>query len=174
MKKFISVLAVFFLIQTMQVIAGGDPGRTTSAKSSMDLKPYVGASIGQVDIDGFEDDGETSFTLYGGAYINKHFGVEAGYGDFGDFDGTEVDGFYIAAVAKYPVANKVEIFGRLGVLSWNADHGSSETDGSDTLFGVGVAYQVNKQMKVVLDYNTVEVDNDDADMFAIGVQYNIK
>lgn len=177
MKRLTAIVTVFFLFQSM-VIAGGDPGASTKSGGSFASKiqpqPYLGVSIGNVDLDGASDD-DTGFKLFGGAYLNKNFGVEVGYADLGEYDGTEVDGFYIAAVGKYPVNNKIDVIGKLGFMRWSAEtSGFSDEDGTDPMIGIGATYKINNKMKILVDYHQVEVDDSDNDMFAIGVQFKLK
>lgn len=176
MKRLTAIVTVFFLFQSM-VIAGGDPGASTksggSFGSKLQPKPYFGVSIGNVELDSFSND-DTGFKLFGGAYLNKNFGVEAGYADLGEYGSTEVDGFYIAAVGKYPVNNKIDVIGKLGFMRWSSEAPIGDDDGTDPLIGIGATYKINNKMKILVDYHQVEVDNNDNDMFAIGVQFKLK
>ena len=138
---------------------GGGTG-TTSADVAVADFDDGGITSGDV------DDGGVGFKLFGGYKFHKHFAVEGGYADLdevafaGTSDGTgglyaagpvtslsEVDGLFVTAVGILPVAAKVSLFGKAGLMNWDGDFTLADSsgtlvagsdDGSDPLFGVGV------------------------------------
>lgn len=74
------------------------------------------------------DNRDSAFKLFGGYQFNKHFALESGYFDLGEFDfvsttqpaGTlsgkiKLKGFNVDAVGIFPVVDKFSVFGRLGL-----------------------------------------------------------
>ena len=135
-------------------------------------QPFVGASIGQSDIDdevtaglitsGSVDSKDTAWKIFGGYMFNRHFGVEAAYVDLGsvsysgNFGGVpvtggnvDVSGINIAALGSFPINEQFSIFGKLGLFLW-------DVEASDTTGGVPFS-----------------ASDDGSDIsFGIGVAYN--
>lgn len=161
----------------------------------------IGASIGQADVDNLadglptvsEDNTDTAFKVYGTYSVNKNFGVEFGYLDYGDFKVDfggqflgitgKVDGFALfgAAVGKIPVGAKTTLFGKLGLARSDID--ISATDGiikvsdsetsNDLFYGVGAEFAVGQKVKIRVEYELFTdvgpSDSDsDIDIFSVG------
>jgi len=119
------------------------------------------------------DDGDTAYKVTVGYNYNKYFSVEGGYINFGNFDidasgsdlgqpivgsfDADTDGFSIAAVGKWPIANQFSLIGKVGAYYWNSDvdvnvvqsgvpvaTASVDDDGTDFFYGVGAQYDFNK------------------------------
>ncbi len=132
---------------------------------------YVGIGFGQasVDIDagliaGVQpsiDDTDTSFKVFGGAFINPNFGLEVGYIDFGESsvrwddgvdyiqDTAEASALYFAAIGALPINDRASLLVKAGFASWDLDAtetsslgfgGSISESGTDPMFGVGFQY----------------------------------
>ena len=107
-------------------------------------QPYVGASIGQSDVDdsitanlidtGSVDGKDTAFKIFGGYQFNRNFALEAAYIDLGEvsYSGTfggaavtggsvETTGFNLSAVGILLVNEKFSVFGKVGVFVWEAE-----------------------------------------------------
>jgi OOP family OmpA-OmpF porin len=132
---------------------------------------YIGASVGssaqKYSAEGSSDTvNETSYKVFGGYNFTKNYGVEAGFVDFGDADGS-VDGisatlkptsFYIAATATYPIAPQLFVTGKLGVATNHTKlevpyAGYSDSENKTTaVIGIGLAYQFTKNVSGVVDY----------------------
>lgn len=134
---------------------------------------YVGGDIGSVD---FEDEDDTGFRISGGYQFNRNFAAEVGYVTLFDkgVAGTniEVDGFEILAVGKMPLANNFSVYGKVGFLMWDAKaSGFGSDDGTDLTFGIGLQYDVSRNLGIRGQWQRYDVDDADADMFSIGVIY---
>ena len=120
------------------------------AATQASAQAFVGASIGQSDVDeditaglitsGSVDGKDTAFKVFGGYMFNRHFGVEGAYVDLGEvtysgsFFGSpvtggrvETTGFNVAALGSYPVTEEFSVFGKIGLFFWEAE--ASDTTG---------------------------------------------
>ncbi|MDI5983958.1 outer membrane beta-barrel protein [Halomonas sp. M4R5S39] len=171
MKRLIATAALATLVAS-PVFAQSYPGVP-------DAGPYLGAGIGHAmldndtldwldDIGASTDDNDVGYKLFAGYQFNPYFAVEASYVDFGDFtasgsDGGDsarlklgFDGFTAALVGKLPIQSGFSLFGKLGMIAWDADldfnatiqgqsfHGSGGEDGTDPFYGIGAEYVINQ------------------------------
>ncbi|MCZ6802672.1 MAG: outer membrane beta-barrel protein [Proteobacteria bacterium] len=115
------------------------------------------------------DDSDLGWKIFGGYNLNQYFGVEVGYVDLGETElditatapaaitasgGDEIDGFMFAGVARYPISEKFDVFGKVGGFVWDVEGAgtvtsgattvavSADEDGTDIMFGVGAEYEV--------------------------------
>ena len=120
------------------------------------------------------DDSTTKGTgkLFAGYNIDKTWGVEAGYTDFGsasrDYTVNGVGGriesdahsFYLAGKGSWPVNEQFSVFGKLGAAR---NHNSVEATGAAAGLGgsgnktalyasIGGEYAINKQVSATLEY----------------------
>jgi len=184
---------------------------------------YVFGSIGQSDIDtgissasGFTvDESDTMFNLGVGIKLNDHFSIEAGYTDLGEasigtaspvtgsaygstvtLDGTlsaDVNGYFVGVKGEMDVAEKVSLFAKAGLLTWESEATFSGTvtvdgttytgsvtdelsDGTDPYVSLGAAYAVNEAVsfdfqvsRYMLDFEGSDVD---VDTLSIGATFN--
>jgi OOP family OmpA-OmpF porin len=146
---------------------------------------YVGGSIGNSSVE-VEDSGvsfdasDTAFKVYGGYRFFKFFGVEGSYVDFGSPEDSgftiEPDGWDAFAVGVLPIGERFEVFGKLGLLWWDADisgSGFSDSDsGSDTAWGVGGAFKIGDHFAVRLEYEVFDIeDTEDVNLFSVGGEW---
>lgn len=135
-------------------------------KAELDDFVLQGFSFAGTVLDGSStlDDGDTSFSLFGGYRVSQYFAVEAGYVDFGtakyrasgvidpfgpqtsvpatysaDF---EVAGFTATAVGSVPIGTMFDVHGRAGILF--ADTEITETATISTTSG-GESYSANSE-----------------------------
>jgi OOP family OmpA-OmpF porin len=154
---------------------------------------FVGASIGSAslndDFDGLKvDDDTTSYRIVGGWRVNQYFALEAGYHDFGDFeqnftvDGVQskarlsADGFTLGVTGSFPVADRIEIFGRGGMFFWDGDaeiNNVSQATPEDTnpYFGAGLSYAINGKFLVTGDWTRYELESANSNVYSVGFQY---
>jgi len=116
---------------------------------------FFGGGLSQNSISNF--DNATGFQVFGGYNFlriapNFYVDAEAGYMDTGKFKSsfplagaveTKAKGLWGSGVARYMVAPQVELLGRLG-------YDIGDDDG--VIFGGGVGYIVNKNLKLRLEY----------------------
>ena len=127
---------------------------------------YAGGGISSNSVSGLSND-ETGFQFFVGFDLKgvnlgkARMAVEAGYMDSGDFGGgRSVDGLWGTGVMFVPVANNVDLIGRLGF-----DIG----DDDGVMFGVGMGFAFNKTMQLRGEY--VIRDNIDSLQANIAVRF---
>jgi opacity protein-like surface antigen len=108
---------------------------------------YVGAGLGVARTDARH----TSSKLLVGYQANQNFGVEVAYNDFGGYRGANAKAWSAALVGTMPVDPHWDIFGKLGATENRTTLAGSGRH-SDILAGVGVGYNVNKNVAVRLEY----------------------
>ncbi len=170
MKNYISLtLASMFLLSPTAYAQGG----------------YFGFGIGNATYseDDF-DESDTGFNFYGAFRANENLAVEFAYTDFGKQEGryygydasVEVTGLSVSAVGFLPVSDNVDLFGKIGLMSWDADVGlgpyTGDDDGSDLLFGFGATFYLSDQFALRGAWEFVDLDEGELDMLSISAQVN--
>ncbi len=212
MKKIlISTVMSTALLATGSAMAGGGNLFGGSGKSSMDDGSiYLGGSLGQASYrctmtdDDCKNDG---WKLFGGYKFTDNMAIEAGYYNLGkeegDYDTTnygklhssaEATGVGVTGVYSQPVAENLEVFGKLGAMFWNVEGEVSRTvndvkrsvkdeeDGTSVLFGLGASYQFNDNWgmrgeweRYTAEYKNVKKGEDseeDIDILSAGVTFS--
>ena len=112
------------------------------------------------------DQGDTSYSLRAGRYVNENWGVELGYTDFGSINRaggrTKADGINISLIGKMPLSPAFNLLGKLGTTYARTEVSSDPTSGviagSETGFGlsygIGVEYAFSPAWSAVLQYET--------------------
>ena len=166
--------------------------------NGMTAQPYIGAKVGQYDVDDADDEA-TSYGIYGGAKFNPNWGIEAEYLTTNDADagkdGTEsweyngqVYGLYATYEYAFPNTGGLYAKGRLGVAK-----NEIEVDYKDTAFpednekysesdtgiagGLGLGYNIapNAAIEVAYEwYPTIDFDGEDVDSNGITLGANFK
>ena len=153
---------------------------------------------------GSVDTSDSGWKLFGGYRFNKLFSVEAGYVDLNnDFDnettfngvsnGTgplfaaglvNVDiqptGFFVEGVGSVPIVAGLARFGKIGVLSWDADITIGDSggvrdvndDGTDLMYGVGFEYRFEVGLALRGEWERfTDVPDEDIDLVSAGISY---
>ena len=143
---------------------------------------YVGASLGQADTDASGLDSDTSFQIFGGYMFTDNLGVEGGYSKYGTFEGgstsMDADGFYLAGRGAYQINDQFSVVGKLGVVHYGFETtsggGMTSGDGTSTLVGIGVDYNVNQSVAVGASYDMIsDVEDADVSAFWLNVKVNL-
>ncbi len=162
----------------------------TVSMAQMNLKGpdsgwYVGGHIGQSDIDEIGEK-DTAFRILGGYQINKNFGAELGYTDFGKsesggitFKGNAIE---LTAVGTLPINNQFSVYGKLGFAMTEGEAsalGVSRSEDSVTpTYGVGVQYNFSPTLGLRGEWQRYDVGDDpiqsDVDVLSIGVIFRFK
>ncbi|MFZ4875485.1 outer membrane protein [Janthinobacterium sp. Mn2066] len=158
---------------------------------------YVGGNIGRSELkaggDGWGKENKTSFKAYAGYDFTANFGVEGGYVNFGKIkqnDGTEAfsaetSALYAAATGTLPLNEQFSLLAKVGItrnhtklkLSDTNFNFSESQNKTSALIGVGAAYNINKNLSAVAEYEHFgkTVDNNGvnikASQFSVGLRY---
>jgi OOP family OmpA-OmpF porin len=163
---------------------------------------YVGVNVGSATqkfsyggASGSES--KTGAKIYAGSSIDKNFGVEVGYANFGKISKSFVSGansgnigvdsfaVYLAATATAPVSDQFAVFAKLGLTAnrsklsatLNGVSRSVDENHTDTIIGLGAAYAFSNKLSGVVEYENfgkvVKGDGADikADMVSLGLRY---
>ena len=158
--------------------AGGSAlAQSTSASSSNSPfygggNSYIGGSIGRSDFSLGNGTGlfpaekrDTSYSLNGGTYFDKNFGVELGYTHFGAIQRggglTKAEGINLSAIGRIPLSTSFNLLGKFGATygrtKVSSAAGSGITAGNDNGFGLslglGAEYVFTPAVSVVLQYD---------------------
>ena len=147
------------------------------------------------------DDSDIGYKVYAGYQFNPNFAVEASYVDFGKFEANatvvdgepigvgadaSIDGFGFALVGKLPIQNGFNVYGKLGMVAWDADLDvnlntlsgdiatSDGADGSDPFYGIGAEYEIN-QLVLRAEYERYDLseggEDFEVDFLSAGIGY---
>ena len=162
---------------------------------------YLGGSIGGSSLEVQDvaeefgafrfSDGDTAFKLFGGFRFLNFLAVEAGYVDLGDptdviasIEGDEFEvqiglkGWDAFAVGLLPLG-PVDLFAKIGVVSWDADIvavlddviDSDSESGTDAAYGIGVALRLGEVALRVEGEQFKIADAEDVYMFSVGATF---
>jgi OOP family OmpA-OmpF porin len=182
-----------------------------TAQASADAGFYIGGSVGDatieasddVDFDGEDfsldfDESDTAYKLFAGYMFNDYFGAELSYVDLGEpeddftLDGGEIGeidvdlsaeftGFTADLVGQLPLG-PVDIFAKVGLVSYDAELEVTATDGIDTLsesleddgeelhYGIGARFNIGN-FGIRGEYEVFDIgDIDDVYMLSLGAE----
>lgn len=125
---------------------------------------YIGAEVGQADFGSEED---TAFKLIGGYQLHRNVAAEIGYGMLVDKGSTEVTSLEAVAVGIFPVMDRLSVIGKLGFA--NVDSGSD--DSTDLTYGVGVQYDITRNLGARAQWQRYDTDPTEVDLLSVGVVY---
>lgn len=179
--------------------AAADPGwyggfNVGQSSATIDDERITATLLGQgftgVSID--EDDDDIGFKVFGGYQFNRHFAVEGGYVNLGEFAYTattvpagtlrgdiELQGVNLDLVGIVPFTEKLSGFARVGVLYAEAKdtfvgtgavivtNPSPEAHDTNYKFGVGLQYDVTERIGVRAEAERYRIDD------AVGNKGNI-
>jgi OOP family OmpA-OmpF porin len=176
----------------LAAVVGAAVAFPTASMAQMSLKGpdsgwYVGGNLGQSDVDstGFSEK-DTSFKILGGYQINRNFGVEVGYTDFGKaeqggitFKGNAIE---LVGVGTLPINEKFGVFGKLGFARGDGEASNGvvtvSDDSVEVTYGIGVKYNITPVFAVTAEYQKYpDFANDsdtDVSVMSIGVIYRFK
>lgn len=116
-----------------------------TARADTGFFAVVNVGDSSADLDSFFlpllSDDDRSFEIGGGYVFNRHLAVQAGYHDFGEFDGeiaacppdtfcvsppvipfrVDVSGWSLRVTGSYPLGQRFAAFASVGVLVWDMD-----------------------------------------------------
>lgn len=148
----------------------------------------VGASIGYANIEdndlGFAFDAQdTGYKLFAKYTFAQHLGIEGSYVDFGEpsdefagLTGTiDAEAYTLFGVGALPLGDSVELFGKAGVVSWDADSVVNgllvgTDDGTDLALGVGANWNAEGTVGIRAEFEWFDIpDADNVWMASLGL-----
>ena len=175
---------------------------TMSTAFAEDALNYVGASVGQTDFNNSnlsninpnsKDEKATGWKLFLGFPLSQTFSLEAGYMDLGEQTASagattakaNANVYNLAAVARFPVSDRISIFGKLGGYRWGmASRTSTSTandDGFNLTYGLGGQFSVNKDIGVRVEWEqfrnlgyNLTTGKSNVNFLSVGLVYNFK
>lgn len=160
----------------------------TLFSSSVLANPYISANIGNTDFEGVSS---SSFSFAGGYKLNEQFAFEITYKDLGSFNedagngvdvDIDVDGLGAYFVGKMPVTDKVDFFGKIGMVAWEIEGSAQGTpvsvviDGTDLSYGLGASYAIsdNTSLKFEMDRISAELEGEsgNVDTLSVGISFS--
>jgi len=174
------------------------------AQARGDTGWYAGITLGQsdvkdVDCAGFScDKKDTAFRILGGYQINRNFAAELGYQDLGKVTlsapgvsfNIKANVWELVGIGAYPFANQFSGYGKLGAYHGESKasaavagfgSGSLKETNTDLTFGLGVQYDVSRELGVRGEwqrYKNIGGDNvggkSDVDVLSIGALWRFR
>lgn len=157
-------------------------GAAGAAPIKLEDKVYVGASVGQSNIDesvgGFAfDDDDTGWQVFAGYDFSNALGVEAGWIDMGEYNvgaaDLGLDGATLAVTGRMPIVPNWSVFVKGGAFFWEAESSTAglATDDVDFLAGAGVRFQIpnNENFGVRAEWTYFD-SSPQIDMYSLGLE----
>jgi len=179
--------------------------------SASDTGFYLGAGLGRSSIDfekfypeighdfdntgsGYQTQDNSGYKVFGGYRFLKFLAVEAGYTNLGSPQAWEtvvqehperaevsVKGWDAFAVGILPLGKVVDIFGKIGMMSWDTNITSVQdaeviysesTTGTDAAYGIGIGFWVGKNVTLRGESEWFKIgDYDTVSLYTINVTY---
>ena len=171
-----AAMAPFIAYADTGFYIGGSAGGATLEADVNDISiPSLPSSI---------DEDDTAIKVFAGYNFDLpliDLGVEAGYVDFGEPEiptalGTiliETTGINVWGIAALD-AGPVQVFGKLGMVSWDVDadllDASASDDGTDLGYGLGLRFGLGP-VRIRGEYELYDIDDADIAMLSVGVSY---
>jgi len=120
------------------------------------------------DADNFQDD-RSSWKAFAGVWLNDFVGIEGQYLDMGEYkEGSfsfDPSGFTGALMLGLPAGDHSRVYVKGGQFWWNADLKGplgydDEREGTAFFYGVGTSFAVLPQLNLRLEYERVDLDED--------------
>lgn len=142
------------------------------------------------------DDSPAFYRVYSGARLTPHFGFEVGYrhsekADLGvssngqnvKIADASIRGIDLAALAQFPLGNRIDLFAKAGGFFWDYDFessalGSNDASGNNFMYGAGIRFGITDNIFLRADYDIVpdlgnsEIGENDVDMVSGSLEYH--
>jgi OOP family OmpA-OmpF porin len=152
---------------------------------------YLKFGLGQSEYRATGSVNETAASLAYGFSIDKNFGVELGYINFGKnkegdasfSSSVQRQAFYIAGIGSLPLTDAFSLFAKLGIAANKYERkfdsiGISESENvtkTKSMFGLGLSYNFTKEIAGTLEYQDfgkVGEDKVKATAITAGIKYD--
>lgn len=153
---------------------------------------YIGGSIGQMEADGDCPAGRTcdfkdsAWKVFGGYQLNRHFAVEATYGDWGEISQRtatvtatgEIWSAGVAALGILPLGgDRFALFGKAGILYSEQEVTGSgggftiteSQDGTEFHYGFGALFNFTRNLGLRAEWERLQ--DSEVDIISVGIQF---
>jgi OOP family OmpA-OmpF porin len=185
-------------------------GAVTTA-AAQDVPNWIGVSLGNTQFSNSNnlsgitptstDKSDNAWKIYLGIPFNKNLGLELGYAKLGDqsitgnFGGANATSratstaYLFDLVGNYDFNESFSLLGKIGMHRWgvnddttkNGVNASNGADGFDSTYGLGLQYNVNKDVGLRMEWERINnmghegtTGKIDANLISIGVIYRFK
>ncbi len=137
---------------------------------------YMGGGFGRSDDKGLRED-DTGFKVFGGYRASKYLALEGAIvflGEFGPANAFSKDGLSLEFVGILPIGQRFQLFGKLGLFSWEIRRSVIffDDDGTDATYGVGFQTHFTGRWGGRLEWQRfTDVGTDDVDLLSVNVIY---
>ena len=142
---------------------------------------YIGGALGATDVEEPGFDNSATYKIYGG-WRAGNLGIEGAYINFDGFDeqgsfGAQYvagDGLEVSGIGFVPLGERVELFGKLGMLAWSLEANSyggtfGSDDGTSFAYGAGIQFKPAQQLSLRLEYQGfLDVSGSDLSAVTLG------
>ncbi|MDC1286709.1 outer membrane beta-barrel protein [Gammaproteobacteria bacterium] len=139
----------------------------------------AGAYQSEAEVEGLDETDETLGFLVGYHLIDSNIfllSAELGAYDLGEYssNGVEVDAdaVTLSANAGIPLGPFIELYGKLGVAEVSLDVNGRDSDGSESFYGAGIAFDILDTIDIYVEY--LEFDTDaDSSLIGAGIKLDL-
>lgn len=176
MKKLSTLYSRLFIAAAMSTVVMGVQAQSNSSSLYAPGSTYIEFGVGQSDyslengIGAFgSDQGDTAYSLRGGAYFNTNLGMELGVINFGTVNRaggtTKAQGINLSLIGKMPVNANFNLLGKIGTTYSHTEVSSNPASGivagtQDDFglsYGIGAEYLFTPQWSGVLQYESQDM-----------------
>jgi len=153
------------------------PAVLAQANQFEDQGFYLGGGYGLVtaDGDGFDEE-DSAPHFFAGYQILPFLGIEGGYYDFGEYGNSafsaDIESYTLALTGRLPVTNTLALFARVGPVWTETDISagpfSDSQDSEEILVGVGMSFEISRNIDLRLAYDWVDADLEASDLGDVG------
>ena len=174
-------VARFSIVVVAKLIAAALPA-AGAAEAHADAGWFVEAGVRHVESGRLTgqfavDDEQTGWSAGVGYTFTDYFAVQADWLDLGrdhfatdcpppniclvvNTDEVDLAGYALSAVARWPVSERFDVFGKFGVIGWDSDFDTRPLDqsGENLLIGIGCGFNVSPHWRLALQYEDYGFD----------------
>ena len=139
----------------------------------------AGAYQSEASVDSLDETDETLGFLVGYHLIDSNvflLSAELGAYDLGEYssDGITVDAdaVTLSANAGIPLGPFIELYGKIGVAEVSLDVNGDDSNGSESFYGAGIAFDILDTIDIYVEY--LEFDTDaDSSLIGVGIKLDL-
>lgn len=176
----------FFAVSVLAAAIAASPAYADKGFSAGASVGYSNISLGDSGVN--VDFNDVGYKVFGTYMFTDNFGVEGSWLDFGNLSENvggleaeiDADGFDLFAVGSFPVSDTFDLFGKAGMLSWDASTSingvaQGSDSGEDLALGFGGRFTGASGFGIRAEYEWFDIeDTDSAWLVSVGFEYSFK